>query len=259
MRTVLFLNSIIKPRLHIYKQFFTHSTSNMAIDIGGMRTSYKGKSEVFIEDDIPVKEPFNQFKIWFDEVCNNPKIIEPNAMCLATATKDGVPSARFVLLKGYGKEGFKFFTHYTSRKGIELEENPAAALTFYWDVYNRSVRVEGIVKKLDMKEADKYFNSRPRQSQIGALASNQSNPIKNRNVLCANEQKISEEYKDCPIPRPPKWGGYILIPHSVEFWQGQTDRLHDRIKFRKPKEGENADGVLLHKGEDGWVYERLAP
>ncbi|KAJ8930272.1 hypothetical protein NQ314_016939 [Rhamnusium bicolor] len=138
------------------------------------------------------------------------------------------------------------------------EENPNAALTFYWEHYSRSVRVEGIVEKLPFSEADGYFSKRPYQSQIGALCSDQSKPIEGRELLTAMEKKLKSEYSEGQVPRPSLWGGYIVKPHSIEFWQGQTDRIHDRIRFRKPKENE-PDGVLTHDAEDGWVYERLCP
>ncbi|KYB25431.1 pyridoxine/pyridoxamine 5'-phosphate oxidase [Tribolium castaneum] len=226
------------------------------MDISAIRTNYNDRTNLFLEEDIEVKEPFHLFEKWFSIVRNNPTVVEPNAMCLSTATKSGIPSARFVLCKGYSKEGFRFFTHYTSRKGQELEENPNCALTFYWAFCNRSVRIEGHVEKLPFSAADEYFHSRPYQSQIGALCSNQSKPIVNRNVLANKEQELKGLYGEGQVPRPPQWGGYIVRPHTIEFWQGQTDRIHDRIRFKK---GVQADGVLTHEGAEGWVYERLAP
>jgi len=186
-------------------------------------------------------------------------VIEPNAMCLSTATKDGVPSARFVLCKGYGKDGFRFFTHYTSHKGQQLAENPNCALTFFWAQFSRSVRIEGVAEKLPFSDADHYFNSRPYQSQIGALCSDQSKPIEGREVLANKERELKRQYGEGDVPRPPQWGGYVVVPRSIEFWQGQTDRIHDRIKFRRPINGEKPDGILTHEGQDGWIYERLAP
>lgn len=233
----------------------------MAVDSGvsSMRASYRGRQDVFTEEDLAFKEPIGQFTEWFNQARNNEKILEANAMCLATASKDGTPSARYVLLKGFGPDGFKFFTNYESRKGKELDENPKAALTFYWDVLRRSIRIEGKVLRLSEKESDEYFHSRPRESQIGACASNQSTPISGRCVLTSAEQELTTKYSDHIIPRPSYWGGYILIPHSIEFWQGQSTRLHDRIRFRLPENSEKPDGKLLHEGENGWVYERLAP
>ncbi|XP_075977627.1 pyridoxine/pyridoxamine 5'-phosphate oxidase-like [Anticarsia gemmatalis] len=233
----------------------------MSIDIAGMRMRYKDKDDTFLEKHLASKEPFGQFKAWFEEACTKKEILEPNAMCLATATKDGFPSARFVLLKGYGKEGFKFFTNYESRKARELHENPNVAATFYWESLNRSIRIEGFVEKVSEDESTKYFHSRPVPSQIAACASYQSTPIESRDVLCERESVLEKEYliPEKEVPKPAYWGGYIIRPRAVEFWQGQRDRLSDRIKFRKPKEGEVPDGKLLHEGEDGWVYERLSP
>uniref|UniRef100_A0A0P4W5N0 pyridoxal 5'-phosphate synthase n=1 Tax=Scylla olivacea TaxID=85551 RepID=A0A0P4W5N0_SCYOL len=257
----------------------------MSIDIGGMRKPYKGKNEAFLEEDLVAKEPFGQFKEWFDEACNTPGIIEANAMCLATATKEGKPSARMVLLKGYGKEGFRFFTNYTSRKGQELTENPLASVVFYWS-YNgedrswsrqienpqaclcfyweplmRSVRVEGRVERIGEEKSTEYFHSRPRSSQIGACVSPQSQVIADRHILLSKDKQLQEEYKDVKsvIPKPECWGGFLIVPDSIEFWQGQTNRIHDRIRFRKLGEDEILDETLTKKGEDGWVYERLAP
>ncbi|CAH0715675.1 unnamed protein product, partial [Brenthis ino] len=233
----------------------------MSIDIGGMRIKYKDRNDTFLEKHLVSKEPFGQFDTWFKEACGKKEILEPNAMCLATSTKDGYPSARFVLLKGYGKDGFKFFTNYGSRKAKEMSENANVAATFYWEVLNRSVRIEGHVEKLSEEESTLYFHSRPVPSQIAASASFQSTPIESRDVLCEREKVLEAEYMipGKEIPKPAFWGGYIIKPRVVEFWQGQRDRLHDRIKFRRPKEGEVPDGKILHEGEDGWVFERLSP
>ncbi|KAJ2948993.1 hypothetical protein O0L34_g5932 [Tuta absoluta] len=233
----------------------------MSVDIESMRLRYKDKNDTFLEKHLASKEPFGQFKAWFEEACNKKEILEPNAMCLATATKDGFPSARFVLLKGYGKEGFKFFTNYESRKANELAQNPNVAATFYWESLNRSIRIEGHVEKVPAEESTRYFHARPVASQIAACASHQSTPIESRDVLCERESVFEKEYMipGKEVPRPDYWGGYLIIPRCVEFWQGQRDRLHDRIKFRKPQPGEVPDGKLLHQGDDGWVFERLSP
>ncbi|XP_021940561.1 pyridoxine-5'-phosphate oxidase-like isoform X2 [Zootermopsis nevadensis] len=231
------------------------------VDIGGMRKEYKGKSEIFTEKDLKGKEPFGQFKEWFEEACNHPSILEANAVCLATATKKGIPSARQVLLKGYGTEGFRFFTNYNSRKSQELAENPHAALNFYWEALKKAVRVEGHVEKVSAAESDEYFHSRSIPSQIGAVVSEQSKPIASRDVLTKRNAELSEEYGDGSeqVPRPEHWGGFLVVPEVIEFWQGQTDRLHDRIRFRRQKNEDEPDGVLLHQGDNGWVYERLSP
>ncbi|XP_060526611.1 pyridoxine/pyridoxamine 5'-phosphate oxidase [Cylas formicarius] len=228
------------------------------MDLSNLRAEYNEKTNVLLEEQIKVKDPIVLFDEWFKEVQHDSRTVEPNAVCLATCTKSGAPSCRFVLLKGYGKEGFRFFTHYTSRKGKELEENPRAALTFYWDHFNRSVRVEGDVEKLPIAVADEYFEKRPFQSQIGALCSDQSKPVAGRHSLVEKENYLKKKYSDGGVPRPPQWGGYLVKPKVVEFWQGQTDRLHDRIRFRFPNDNE-PDGILTKPGENGWIYERLYP
>lgn len=235
--------------------------SKMSIDIGGMRIKYKDKRDTFLENNLVSKEPIGQFHAWFQEADKQPEILEANAMLLATATRDGYPSARFVLCKGYGKEGFKFYTNYESRKAQELKANPNVAATFYWECLKRSIRIEGHVEKLSVEESIKYFHSRPVLSQIAACASRQSTPIESRDVLCEKEKALEKEYlvPGAEVPKPDYWGGYIIRPRAIEFWQGQSNRLHDRIKFRRPKEGEVPDEIMLHQGEDGWVFERLSP
>ncbi|ETN61135.1 pyridoxamine 5'-phosphate oxidase [Anopheles darlingi] len=216
------------------------------VDLASLRIKYKSEKEIFLESSLERKEPFGVFRKWLQEACDTPEIIEPNAMCLATATKDAVPSARFVLLKDVTEEGFTFFTNYESRKAAELAENANVALAFYWLPLRRSVRIEG--------SSGAYF------AQIGALASPQSQPIPNREYLDKKEKAIKEELGPDKVVPLPNWGGYLVRPRTIEFWQGQTNRLHDRIRFRKElKDGESVDGTLLHQGEDGWVYERLAP
>lgn len=224
-----------------------------------MRIKYKDKSETFTEDSLVSKEPIAQFKAWFDEACNTPQILEPNAVFLATATRDGIPSVRAVLLKGFGTEGFKFYTNYDSRKSCELAENPHAALTFYWESLRRSVRIEGFAEKTSVEDSDRYFQSRPYSNQIGSMASKQSSVIANRQTLIVKERELLAQFPEGHIKRCDYWGGYLVVPYSIEFWQGQSDRLHDRIRFRRPKENEKIDNILLHAGENGWVYERLSP
>ncbi|XP_054015835.1 pyridoxine/pyridoxamine 5'-phosphate oxidase isoform X2 [Hylaeus anthracinus] len=230
-----------------------------SVDIGGMRIKYKDKSETFTEDRLESKEPISQFKAWFDEVRNIPQIFEPNAMFLATATKNGIPSVRAVLLKSFGTDGFKFYTNYESRKARELDENPNAALTFYWEPLNRSVRIEGKVEKTSVEDSDRYFQSRPYSNQIGSMASKQSAIISSRQTLIVRERELTAQFPEGQVKRPDCWGGYNVIPHSVEFWQGQSDRLHDRIRFRRPKPNEKVDNILIHQGDNGWIYERLSP
>jgi pyridoxamine 5'-phosphate oxidase len=179
------------------------------------------------------KNPFVQFKLWFEEVAES-DIIEPNAMTIATATKDGIPSVRVVLLKEFDETGFTFFTNYKSRKGKELEENPNAAILFWWGLFERQIRIEGKIERISREDSEAYFNVRPLKSRLGALSSNQSEIIENRQVLENKFSELEKKYGDNP-PMPKNWGGYKLIPSKFEFWQGRRDRLHDRIIYERIK------------------------
>ncbi len=181
------------------------------------------------------KNPFRQFTRWFDIVFKE-KLVEPNAMILATSNKKGIPSVRTVLLKEYDQTGFIFYTNYNSRKGKDLAENPLASVLFLWLKLERQVRIEGKVVKLTRKESLEYFNQRPLKSRYGALASNQSEIISDRKTLEARFKDLQIKYGDNP-PMPKNWGGYRLIPNKFEFWQGRRDRLHDRICYEKTKSG----------------------
>jgi pyridoxamine 5'-phosphate oxidase len=185
--------------------------------------------------------PVLQFEKWFKEAINA-NVNEPNAMTVCTATKEGKPSARILLLRNFNENGFVYYTNYNSRKGHEIEENPNAALLFFWPELERQVRIEGPLQKQNTEESDLYFNTRPRTSKLGAWTSEQSKVIANREVLSADYEKFSELYPTDEVPRPPHWGGYVLNPGSIEFWQGRPSRLHDRIKQA-----------------NGWKIERLAP
>ncbi len=191
------------------------------------------------------KNPFAQFEKWMKEAISSGTVAEPNAMTLATSTLDGKPSARVILLKSFNEEGFVFYTNYESRKGVELTHNPNAAIVFDWHVMERQVRIEGVTKKVSAEESDKYFYSRPKDSQVGAWVSPQSTFIDGREELKAREVKIKSEYKEKPITRPPHWGGFVLQPHTIEFWQGRQSRLHDRLVYIK--------------ADDEWILRRLAP
>ena len=191
------------------------------------------------------KNPFIQFEKWMKEAISSEIVAEPNAMTLVTATRDGKPSARVVLLKSFNEKGFVFYTNYESRKAIELIENPHSSIVFDWHVMERQVRIEGIANKVSEEESDKYFFSRPRDSQLGAWVSPQSTFIDGREELDARQIKIETEFKDKPITRPPHWGGFVLQPHTIEFWQGRQSRLHDRL--------------IYIKTGDEWILRRLAP
>ncbi|WP_035860240.1 pyridoxamine 5'-phosphate oxidase [Cryptosporangium arvum] len=187
---------------------------------------------------------FDQFTRWFDEAAAADEIAEPNAMIVATAAANGTPSARTVLLKDADERGLTFYTHYTSRKGRELTENPRATLLFPWHPLQRQVNVAGTVHRVDPAESDAYWNSRPHGSQLGSAASPQSRVVPDRAALEDAEKTLAERYPDA-VPRPETWGGFRVVPHTVEFWQGRPDRLHDRLRYRR-------DGEL-------WVVERLGP
>lgn len=209
--------------------------------IADLRQDYQLQS---LEEDQVSADPLIQFKKWWDEVLES-QVVEANAMTLATATKMGKPSARIVLLKGLSESGFIFFTNYESHKGIEMAENPQASLVFFWKEMERQVRVEGQVEKVGASESDEYFKSRPEGSKIGAWASPQSKVIPSRDVLEKNVMDTSEKFAGKEIERPDHWGGYILKPKLIEFWQGRPSRLHDRIQYTSVT--------------GGWKIERLAP
>ncbi len=211
--------------------------------IASLREDYTSK-KIRIQDFDP--NPIQQFASWFEEALNS-SVKEPNAMTLATASKLGRPAARIILLKGFDENGFIFYTSYKSRKGKELEENPYTALVFFWKELQRQVRIEGSVEKISKRKSAKYFQSRPKSSQIGAWASAQSQVIKNREVLERNVESLEIRYaEETALPKPPNWGGYLVNPTLIEFWQGQPSRLHDRIRYTK-------------KRGNKWIIERLAP
>jgi pyridoxamine 5'-phosphate oxidase len=220
--------------------FAANTQSIMNSSIADIRKDYKLKS--LREEDV-LNDPIEQFSNWWAEAVNS-KIEEVNAMTLATATPDGTPSARIVLLKGVSKDGFMFFTNYQSHKGKELANNPKAALVFFWKELERQVRIEGMVEKVSETDSEAYFASRPAASKIGAWASPQSTTIAGRYVIEENVQKYQAQFGE-DIPRPLHWGGYIVKPKKIEFWQGRRSRLHDRI--------------LYTRQQQEWIIERLAP
>ena len=188
-------------------------------------------------------DPIEQFRDWYERAEQEVPLAQ--AMTLATVDADGAPDARMVLLKGYGPEAFRFFTNFDSAKGRQLEAVPRAALVLYWRELDRQVRVRGPVKRLPEADSDEYFASRPRDSQIGAWASPQSESLRDREALDARVHEIEERFSDGGVPRPRFWGGYALRPEEIEFWQGQAGRLHDRFVYTREA--------------DGWRLERLAP
>ena len=210
-------------------------------NIAAIRKEYKLQS--LLEKDAD-PDPIRQFQQWWNEAMLS-NIEEPNAMALATSNKKGNPSARIVLLKGLSNDGFVFFTNYESRKGNELKKNPSASLLFFWKELERQVRIEGTVTKTTEEKSAEYFLSRPESSKIGSWSSPQSSVIKSRDILDKNVTKYQKKFKDGEIPLPPHWGGFIVKPTLIEFWQGRPSRLHDRLQY-----------TLRNKK---WIVERLAP
>jgi pyridoxamine 5'-phosphate oxidase len=211
-------------------------------NIADIRKDYK--LQTLAEDDV-LKDPIGQFDKWWQEAVHA-GIDEVNAMTLATASADGMPDARIVLLKGFDTKGFSFFTNYNSSKGHQLLENPRATLVFFWKELERQVRISGLVSLVSEKISEEYFNSRPEGSRLGAWASPQSEVIESREWLEDNEKKLREEWNGSSVTRPPHWGGYLVKPVRMEFWQGRPSRLHDRILFSL-------------QGNGQWKIQRLAP
>ncbi len=189
-------------------------------------------------------DPIEQFARWFAQAIEA-NVREANAMTLATAEPDGAPSARIVLLKDFDDRGFTFYTNFHSRKGRTLARNPRAALVFFWPALERQVRIEGMVQRLDRAEAQAYFDSRPLEARLGAWASDQSQVIASRRELVDRFEQCRRQFAENEIPLPEHWGGYVVVPESIEFWQGRTGRLHDRLRY--------------HRHDGAWRLERLAP
>ncbi|VAX34912.1 Pyridoxamine 5'-phosphate oxidase [hydrothermal vent metagenome] len=213
----------------------------MPTSIASIRQDYSARSLSRKEVN---QHPINQFKTWFEEA-RHAEIEEVNAMTLSTANKDGRPSGRIVLLKGVENKGFVFFTNYQSKKGLELAENPFASLTFFWKELERQVRIDGRVEKISEADSNTYFKSRPYKSRVGSWVSDQSKPLSSRVELMKKFTVQAAKFIGQEVPKPDFWGGYILIPDSIEFWQGRPSRLHDRIKYK-----------LI---DDSWNIERLSP
>jgi pyridoxamine 5'-phosphate oxidase len=211
------------------------------MNISELRLSY---TRAALHESTADPDGVRQFASWFDQALAA-DVPEPNAMALATADERGIPNLRMVLLKSFDARGFVFYTNYASRKGRELESNPHAALLFHWPELERQVRINGIVSRVSEEESDAYFSSRPRGHQIGAWASDQSAVVPDRDAVDGNALAAAARFSDVPIPRPPHWGGYLVRPEVVEFWQGRENRLHDRLEYLR------ADG--------GWRIQRLSP
>jgi pyridoxamine 5'-phosphate oxidase len=211
------------------------------MSIADIRKDYQLKS---LSEHEVAENPFAQFSVWWNEAVQS-EIVEVNAMALSTVTSGGKPSSRIVLLKGYDEQGFVFFTNYSSDKGQQISQNHFAALLFFWKELERQVRIEGVVSKVSDEESDAYFNSRPVGSRLGAWASPQSQKISDREVLNKELKKFTEQFDQEDIPRPTHWGGYRVKPTKIEFWQGRSNRLHDRI--------------LYEQVNDNWLVSRLAP
>lgn len=228
-------------------------------DLSDMRKPYRDQDDGIEESQLPSKDPIRLFGSWFNMAKESGTVYEPNAFCICTASKSGQPSARMVLLKGFGDDGFRFFTHYSSQKGRNIAENPKVSMLFYWDSFNRQVRIEGIAQKLPNEVGEDYFKRRPQSSQIGAAISDQSSLIESREALMKRYDDLKAQLGDAPPPKPDTWGGYIITPERFEFWQGNTNRVHDRIFFRRPVEGETIDPKLTKEAENGWLMERMLP
>ena len=210
--------------------------------IGELRREYA--SRALTEADA-YDDPMQQFSVWFGEALKS-ELLDTNAMSLATASRDGEPAARIVLLKGFDEAGFIFFTNYESAKARDLDRNPRACLLLFWAALERQVRLSGGVSKTSAQESEKYFQSRPFESQIGAWASAQSRTLSDRAALETRYRELAAKYAGGPVPLPPFWGGYRVAPEAIEFWQGRKSRLHDRLLYTKQRDG-------------AWSRSRLAP
>lgn len=224
-----------------FNKYFCLKYGNMKNKIADIRKDYI-RTRMSFED--LKSNPIDQFNIWFNNALSL-DVMEVNAMVLSTVSEDGIPSGRVVLLKNVDYSGFTFYTNYNSSKGLHMKFNPNVSATFFWPELEQQIRISGTVVKLDTESSDIYFKSRPKGSQIAACASNQSNLIDDRSVLENEVNRLEKLYKNKDIPRPDHWGGYLLSPSKIEFWQGRASRLHDRCLYE------------LHS--EGWKMNRLAP
>uniref|UniRef100_A0A915K4M1 Pyridoxine-5'-phosphate oxidase n=1 Tax=Romanomermis culicivorax TaxID=13658 RepID=A0A915K4M1_ROMCU len=241
-------------------------SDTVKVDLSDLRKEYhvvtsNGPNEF---ESVGYLDPIRKFEEWFSEAkekCHTYE--EANAVALSTCTREGRPSCRMVLLKAFGTSGFKFFTNYESRKALEIAENPSVSMLCYWPTLNRQVRIEGRVEKLSDAESLEYWNKRPPKSQASAFASAQSRPMKCRKEIEDKIAQINREFVDKsePIPKPSNWGGYILIPDDMEFWEGRECRQHDRIRFRKKTslDEQTFESGLFREAENGWFYQHLQP
>lgn len=243
MVTIIRLGSQFKVIIsRTFSQLFYLYPSTMDTTLANLRQEYTQQS---LDRSDVLPDPVKQFERWFADA-QQAQIHEPNAMHLATVSDEGRPTARIVLLKGIEEGCFLFYTNYHSQKGQQLQQQPYAALTFFWPELERQVRIEGPVDKISNERSTAYFHSRPRGSQLGAWVSPQSEVIADRAVLEQRQQELTQKYADQPIPRPPHWGGFALRPDRLEFWQGRPSRLHDRLRYQR-------------QDDRSWTLERLAP
>lgn len=217
------------------------SIDNVKNYISSVRRDFADKP---FSEDMASDDPFHQYAVWFQEAIDS-LILDPYAACLSTGTKDGIISSRMLYIRGVNEDGFIFYTNYNSSKGQDIDQNSNGALNVFWGELERQIRIEGKIKKVSSTISDQYFNARPRASQLGAWASNQSEILKDRNELTERLDYFDKKFKNMAVPRPPHWGGFCLTPMKLEFWQGRPSRLHDRI-------------VYIRK-ESTWVKNRLSP
>lgn len=229
-------------------------------DLSDMRRPYRDQDDGIEESKLPTHNPVSLFENWFELAKLSKTVYEPNAFCISTCGSSGQPTSRMVLLKGFDETGFQFFTHYSSQKGRDIEHNPKVAMLFYWDSFNRQIRIEGIAQKMPEEVGENYFKRRPQSSQVGAAISDQKSLIESRQALMDKYDRLKAELGDESPPKPPTWGGYLVVPNRFEFWQGNTNRVHDRIIFRrKLNDEEKLDPKLTKEVNDGWLMERLLP